>query len=75
MLDTTEGTLNPAREAPQRAPVFPAVPLNYEDEEELSPEARAEMFGHYEESLRSLGEGEIVRGTVLSLDDKEVTVD
>jgi small subunit ribosomal protein S1 len=75
MLDTTEGTLNPAREVPQRAPAFPAVPFNYEDEEELTPEARAEMFGHYEESLRSLGEGEIVRGTVLFLDDKEVTVD
>ena len=29
---------------------------------------RAEMFGHYEESLRSLAEGEIVRGIVLAVD-------
>ncbi|MBI1795998.1 MAG: 30S ribosomal protein S1 [Candidatus Eisenbacteria bacterium] len=75
MLDTSEQTLNPAPSAPARAPVFPKVPLNYEDEEELTPEQRAEMFGHYEESLRSLGEGEIVRGTVLAVDDKEVLVD
>jgi small subunit ribosomal protein S1 len=75
MLDTSEQTLNPAPETPARALGFPAVPLNYDEEEELTPERRAEMFGHYEESLRSLGEGEIVRGTVLAVDDKEVLVD
>ena len=75
MLDTSEQTLNPAPETPARALGFPAVPLNYDEEEELTPERRAEMFGHYEESLRSLGEGEIVRGTVLHVDDKEVLVD
>src|SRR5438093_5070787 len=75
MLDTTERTLNPARETPARAITQPPVPLNYEDEEEISPEARAEMFGHYEDSLRSIGEGEIVRGTVLAVDDTEVLVD
>jgi small subunit ribosomal protein S1 len=75
MLDTSEQTLSPAPETPARALGFPAVPLNYDEEEELTPERRAEMFGHYEESLRSLGEGEIVRGTVLYVDDKEVLVD
>jgi small subunit ribosomal protein S1 len=75
MLDTTQQTLTPARETPERAPAPPPIPLNYEDEEELTPEMRAEMFGHYEESLRSLGEGEIVSGTVLAVDDKEVLVD
>src|SRR5499426_1196356 len=75
MVDTSEQTLNPAQVAPPRALGFPAVPLNYDDEEELTPEKRAEIFGHYEESLRSLGEGEIVRGTVLAVDDKEVLVD
>src|SRR5262247_759182 len=75
MVDTSEQTLNPAQVAPPRALGFPAVPLNYDEEEELTPEKRAEIFGHYEESLRSLGEGEIVRGTVLAVDDKEVLVD
>jgi small subunit ribosomal protein S1 len=75
MLDTSEQTLNPVPDAPPRAMGFPAVPFNYDEEEELTPERRAEMFGHYEESLRSLGEGEIVRGTVLAVDDKEVLVD
>ncbi len=75
MLDTSKETFSPEPETPARAMGFPAVPLNYDEEEELTPEQRAEMFGHYEESLRSLGEGEIVRGTVLAVDDKEVLVD
>ncbi len=74
MLDT-EKTLNPVRETPARAPLPPPVPLNYDEEDALSPELRAEMFGHYEESLRSIGEGEIVRGTVLAVDEKDVLVD
>src|SRR5881296_3095972 len=75
MLDAPEKTLTPVHETIARAPAVPPVPLNYDEEEELTPEQRAEMFGHYEESLRSLGEGEIVRGTVLAVDDKEVLVD
>src|SRR5262245_17496928 len=74
MLET-ESTLNPAKEMPSRAPSLPPVPLNYDEDEDLTPEQRAEMFSHYEESLRSIGEGEIVRGTVLRLDEKEVLVD
>jgi small subunit ribosomal protein S1 len=68
-------TLNPVKETPSRAPSPPPVPLNYDEDEDLSPEQRAEMFSHYEESLRSIGEGEIVRGTVLRVDEKEVLVD
>ena len=75
MLDTTDTTLNPAADVPQRAPSPPPIPLNADDEDELSLEQRAEMFGQYEESLRSIGEGEIVRGTVLGIDEKEVLVD
>src|SRR5438552_14247857 len=76
MLETTESTTpNPVAEMPQRAPLIPPVPLNADEEDELSFEERAEMFGRYEESLRSIGEGEIVRGTVLAVDDKEVLVD
>jgi len=73
MLETTEKDPNPA--SVRRAPALPLVPLNYEDEEELTLEQRQEMFGQYEESMRSIGEGEIVRGTVLSIDDKDVLVD
>ena len=74
MLETTETHPNPV--TPQRrAPALPLVPLNYDDEEELTLEQRQAMFGQYEESMRSIGEGEIVRGTVLSIDDKDVLVD
>jgi small subunit ribosomal protein S1 len=75
MLETTEKTLNPVAEIPQRATFVPPVPLNAEEDDEFTPEQRAQMFGQYEESLRSIGEGEIVRGTVLAIDDKEVLVD
>jgi small subunit ribosomal protein S1 len=74
MLET-ESTLNPAKEIPSRATFIPPIPLNYDEDEDLTPEQRAEMFSHYEESLRSIGEGEIVRGVVLRLDEKEVLVD
>jgi small subunit ribosomal protein S1 len=48
--------------------------------QELDPdEDSAEMMGQwlqlYEDSLKDLEEGEIVRGRVLKIDDKEVTVD
>src|SRR6266545_4192435 len=71
MLDTTEKTLNPVAETPLRAPSPPPVPLNADEEDDVSPEIHAEMFGKYEESLRSIGEGEIVRGTVLALENQE----
>uniref|UniRef100_A0A832I3X5 30S ribosomal protein S1 n=1 Tax=Eiseniibacteriota bacterium TaxID=2212470 RepID=A0A832I3X5_UNCEI len=72
MLETT--THNPVADTPRRAPL-PLVPLNADDEDELTPEQRAELFGQYEESMRSIGEGEIVRGTVLAVDEKDVLVD
>src|SRR5947207_6933793 len=75
MLETTETTLNPEAETPPRAPFVPPVPLNADEDDEFTLEQRAEMFGQYEESLRSIGEGEIVRGTVLAVDEKEVLVD
>src|SRR2546422_62012 len=75
MLETTENTLNPVADTPPRAPSPIPIPLNADEDDELSLEARAEMFVQYEESLRSIGEGEIVRGTVLAIDDKEVLVD
>jgi len=78
MLDTEEKTLNPVAELPlplpRRAPL-PTTPINADEEDELTPEQRAELFGQYEESMRSIGEGEIVRGIVLAIDDKEVLVD
>ena len=73
MPEVQEHTLNPV--STKRAPTLPLVPLNYDEEEDLTPEQREAMFGAYEESMRSIGEGEIVRGTVLSIDDKDVLVD
>jgi small subunit ribosomal protein S1 len=76
MLDTTENTLNPAVEAPPRAPQAPLIPLNADEEDyDVSLEDRAEIFGQYEDSLRSIAEGEIVRGTVLAIENNEVLVD
>src|SRR5438552_9078276 len=77
MLETTVKTLNPEAETPHRAPSAPPVPLNADEDEddELTLKQREEVFGQYEDSLRSIGEGEIVRGTVLAIDDKEVLVD
>ncbi|HET9327687.1 MAG TPA: 30S ribosomal protein S1 [Candidatus Eisenbacteria bacterium] len=57
-----------------RAPRPPRL-VNQDDEDGITQEQRAEMLSHYEDSLRSLGEGEIVRGTVLAVDEKEVLVD
>jgi small subunit ribosomal protein S1 len=74
MIDATEKDPTPAPKT-RRAPALPLVPLNYEEEEELTPEQRTALFGQYEESMQSIAEGEIVRGTVLSIDDKDVLVD
>src|SRR4029453_2721136 len=76
MLDTTERTLNPVAETPVRAKTpKPPVLFRDDDEEDVDSAMQAEMLGHYEESLRQIGEGEIVRGTVLAVDEKEVLVD
>ena len=74
MLETTENHPNPATQT-RRAPALPLVPINYDDEEELTLEQRQALFGEYEESMRAIGEGEIVRGTVLAIDEKDVLVD
>jgi small subunit ribosomal protein S1 len=75
MLDTSdETTLYSAPEAPPRTPAPRLLHVD-DDEDELGAEARAELLAQYEDSLRSLGEGEIVRGTVLSVDEKDVLVD
>jgi small subunit ribosomal protein S1 len=46
-----------------------------DDDEDLTVEQKLQQLREYEESLRSLAEGEIVRGTVLAVDEKEVLVD
>ncbi len=58
---------------PARSSLAPT--LLEEPTDELTPEEREEMLSLYEESLRSLVEGEIVRGHILAIDDTEVTVD
>jgi small subunit ribosomal protein S1 len=90
MIDSqsTEHHPNPAEETedPQARPERSAEPrrasitiLMHEDEEgdEAGDAAlqRQRDLSLYEESLKTLGEGEIVRGTVLSVDANEVTVD
>jgi len=74
MLDTSETTLHSAPEAPPRTPASRLLHVD-DDEDDLGAEARAELLAQYEDSMRSLGEGEIVRGTVLHVDEKDVLVD
>ena len=62
MQELKDQDLNPVAPT-RRAPPLPLVPLNYDGEEELTLEQRKAMFGQYEESMQSIGEGEIVRGT------------
>ncbi len=45
------------------------------DSDEESASMMGQMLQLYEDSLKDLEEGEIVRGRVLKIDDKEVTVD
>jgi len=50
----------------------------FQDDDEMGEEARtftAEMIDMYEESIKNLEEGEIVRGRVLAVDEKDVLVD
>ena len=72
MLETPDETLNPVAEKPKREPGPPPLPINADedDEDEATAQMHAEMFEQYEESMRSIGEGEIVQGTVLTVDDK-----
>jgi small subunit ribosomal protein S1 len=77
MLESPESTLNPAASTEARAPHKTRAPQPFHDDEEdgLTREQKLAQLREYEESLRSLAEGEIVRGTVLSVDNNEVLVD
>ena len=62
-----------AVEAPAKKPI---IILNRDDEDPgLDDPATQEMLAMIEDSLKTLDEGEIVRGKVLRLDDTEVLVD
>ena len=89
--ETTNPTESPetpgveAETAPETPP--PPAPISKEeklhkvrilnrDEEDEEPDAQTlEMLEMVEESMKSLDEGEIVQGTVLRVDEKEVLVD
>ena len=74
-IETNPSTAPSGFAPTRRSQPLPKVPLNYDGEEELTDEQRADLVGAYEESMRSIGEGEIVRGTILTIDDKDVLVD
>jgi small subunit ribosomal protein S1 len=57
---------------PQAPPVFM---MDDDDESGMTLEERNALYELYAPSLQSLGEGEIVRGTVLDITDNEVLVD
>ena len=51
MLETTENHPNPVV-TPRRAPALPLVPLNYEEEEELTPEQRIKLIAELETRMK-----------------------
>ncbi|MFN8549095.1 MAG: 30S ribosomal protein S1 [Candidatus Eisenbacteria bacterium] len=59
--------------APRPAPV--SIILNRDDEDERDPDALKDMLSMYEESMKNLEEGEILRGRILRVDENEVVVD
>ncbi|HET9234160.1 MAG TPA: S1 RNA-binding domain-containing protein, partial [Candidatus Eisenbacteria bacterium] len=62
--------------AVETAPRKPVIILNRDDEDMgLEDPATQEMLAMIEDSLKTLDEGEIVRGKVLRLDETEVLVD
>jgi small subunit ribosomal protein S1 len=77
--EESETEAKPRKRKPQSRLVHAGTPgtaigLEDPDEEEDSG-AMAQWLQLYEESLQDLEEGEIVKGRVLKIDDKEVTVD
>ena len=65
----------PRQTAPRR--VAPPIFMDDDDDDEggMTADERAALYEMYAPSLQSLGEGEIVRGTVLHISDSEVLVD
>ncbi len=63
--------------AEQPAPRAPATVtiVNRDEEDERDPQALQDMLGMYEESLKNLEEGEILKGRVLRVNEDEVVVD
>jgi small subunit ribosomal protein S1 len=77
--EESESEAKPRKRKPQSRLVHAggastAIGLEDPDDEEDSG-AMAQWLQLYEESLQDLEEGEIVKGRVLKIDDKEVTVD
>jgi small subunit ribosomal protein S1 len=69
--ETEETPAAPAEEKPK-----PVNIVNRDEDEDGAPDAETlQMLEMVEESMRSLEEGEIVLGTVLRVDEKEVLVD
>ncbi len=66
-------------DAPEPPPIQRPAPvsiiLNQDDEDERDPEALKDMLSMYEESMKNLEEGEILRGRILRVDENEVVVD
>jgi small subunit ribosomal protein S1 len=61
-------------ETPTRPPAVIVI-VNQDEEDERDPDALKEMLGMYEDSMRNLEEGEILKGRVLRVNENEVVVD
>ncbi|MFQ6092703.1 MAG: 30S ribosomal protein S1 [bacterium] len=72
--ESTEDRCPPAREA-QKASPRTFIPLNATEEVTVPSEEDEHMLSLYENTLKHFAEGEIVKGKVLQVDEKEVVVD
>ncbi len=76
-VTTPSGTEQNGAEAPAKAAPPPPKFINLADEEDIdlnSPEIQ-ELLGLYEETLGDLTEGQIVKGKILNVGEKDVLVD
>jgi small subunit ribosomal protein S1 len=71
---TTKEPEKPAAEGVFKTPPGIVI-VNQDDEDARDQQALQDMLGMYEESMKNLEEGEILKGRVLRVNENEVVVD
>ena len=74
-LDDSDDLGDDALETSRPRPEAPVRLVNQDGLEEVPPEQMREKIDMYVESLRNLEEGEVLKGRVLMVDEKDVLVD
>lgn len=73
---TTESSTTPQSEPSANQPLVPIISIdNLVEESDYNDDERAELEKMYEETLSEIKENEIVKGRIIAILDKEVTID